>query len=44
MERIAVSGDVIGEAIPCRDDAAIRNGQDGLVIGIVRANAKFYQL
>src|SRR5437763_16239204 len=37
MKRVAMSGDVIGETVPCRDDTAIGDGQDSLLIGIVRA-------
>ncbi len=37
-ERVAVSGDVIGEAISRGDDAAVSNRQHCFPVGVIRAD------
>ena len=36
VKRLVVSGDVVGKTVSCRDDAAIRDGKDGLSISVIR--------
>lgn len=36
VERLVVSGDIVGKTVYCRDHAAVRDGKDGLSISIIR--------
>ncbi len=36
VKRLVVSGNVVGKAVSCRDDAAIRDGQNCLSISVIR--------
>src|SRR5580765_7573478 len=36
VERLVVSGNVVGKTVYCRDHAAVRDGKDGLFISIIR--------
>jgi hypothetical protein len=44
VERVAVSGDVIGRAVPCRNDAAISNRQHYFSVGLWRPESSLILL